>query len=313
MMRKRTLILAAALLAAFVAVPAYAYGPSLNNPYASETGVPLTVHVDGRYVATDVDPYVSNGRTYLPLRAAAESMGAAVVWDNASRSATVSKDGTVIRCTVGSTVFTVNGTSRYNDAAPQIVSGRTMLPIRPIAEALGGTLAWDGYTASVTIDTPAADAPAPSLPSDVPYQVRWLVEKYYVPADSNGNGSWYYQDTTGRSIYSRTYLFISEMVSGTRQAVKVGYRAENGMVSDIGADSFTTTKSGNALQIKDGWPPFYWHGAGIGGGPTFNLEDYVYNGANLQQIGYQTYFNNGVSTPTKYGPYKYTNQTWLAM
>ncbi|MEE0547506.1 MAG: hypothetical protein UC390_07200 [Peptococcaceae bacterium] len=165
----------------------------------------------------------------------------------------------------------------------------------------------------MTIDTPAADAPAPSLPSDVPYQVRWLVEKYYVPADSNGNGSWYYQDTTGRSIYSRTYLFISEMVSGTRQAVKVGYRAENGMVSDIGADSFTTTKSGNALQIKDGWPPFYWHGAGIGGGPTFNLEDYVYNGANLQQIGYQTYFNNGVSTPTKYGPYKYTNQTWLAM
>ena len=218
-MKKKILLIAAALLAAFVAVPAYAYGPSLNNPYAGETGVPLTVHVDGRYVATDVDPYVSNGRTYLPLRAAAESMGAAVTWDNNTRSATVSKDGTVIRCSVGNTVFTVNGVSRYNDAAPQIVGGRTMLPIRPIAEALGGSLAWDGTTASVTIDTPAADAPAPSLPSDVPYQVRWLVEKYYVPADSNGNGSWYYQDTSGRSIYSRTYLFISEMASGTRQSV----------------------------------------------------------------------------------------------
>ena len=96
-MKKKILLIAAALLAAFVAVPAYAYGPSLNNPYAGETGVPLTVHVDGRYVATDVDPYVSNGRTYLPLRAAAESMGAAVTWDNNTRSATVSKDGTVIR------------------------------------------------------------------------------------------------------------------------------------------------------------------------------------------------------------------------
>lgn len=312
-MKKRILLIAAALLAAFVAVPAYAYGPSLNNPYAGETGVPLTVHVDGRYVATDVDPYVSNGRTYLPLRAAAESMGAAVTWDNNTRSATVSKDGTVIRCSVGSTVFTVNGVSRYNDAAPQIVGGRTMLPIRPIAEALGGSLAWDGTTASVTIDTPAADAPAPSLPSDVPYQVRWLVEKYYVPADSNGNGSWYYQDTSGRSIYSHTYLFISEMAGGTRQTVKVGYSAYAGTVSGIGVDSFTTTKRGNAIQIKDDWTPLYWHGAGIGGGPTFNLEDYVYNGANLQQIGYQTYFNNGVSTPTKYGPYKYTGQTWLAM
>lgn len=312
-MKKKILLIAAALLAAFVAVPAYAYGPSLNNPYAGETGVPLTVHVDGRYVATDVDPYVSNGRTYLPLRAAAESMGAAVTWDNNTRSATVSKDGIVIRCTVGSTVFTVNGVSRYNDAAPQIVGGRTMLPIRPIAEALGGSLAWDGYTASVTIDTPAADAPAPSLPSDVPYQVRWLVEKYYVPADSNGNGSWYYLNPSGMGHYTHTYLFVSEMAGGTRQAVKVGCNAYGGTVNAIGVDSFTTTKRGNAIQIKDDWTPLYWHGAGIGGGPTFNLEDYVYNGANLQQIGYQTYFNNGVSTPTKYGSYKYTSQTWLAM
>ncbi len=312
-MKKRILLVAAALLAAFVAVPAYAYGPSLNNPYAGETGVPLTVHVDGRYVATDVDPYVSNGRTCLPLRAAAESMGAAVTWDNNTRSATVSKDGTVIRYTVGSTVFTVNGVSRYNDAAPQIVGGRTMLPIRPIAEALGGSLAWDGTTASVTIDTPAADAPAPSLPSDVPYHVRWLVEKYYVPADSNGNGSWYYLNPTGMGHYTHTYLFVSEMAGGSRQAVKVGCNAYGGTVNAIGVDSFTTTKRGNAIQIKDDWTPLYWHGAGIGGGPTFNLEDYVYNGANLQQIGYQTYFNNGVSTPTKYGSYKYTGQTWLAM
>lgn len=311
-MKARYLLFAVTLVSALVIGPAYAYGPSIDNPYAGETGVPLTVHVDGKYVATDVDPYISNGRTYLPLRAAVESMGASVVWDSGSRSATVTKGGTVIRCTVGSTAFTVNGATQYNDAAPQIVDGRTMLPIRPIAEALGGTLSWDGYTASVTIDTPAADAPAPVLPSNAPEKVRWLVEKYYVSADGNGNGSWYYRDTNERARYDLTYLFISEMANGTHQAVKVGYREDGGRISGIGVDSFSATMSGNGFQIKDDWTPLYWNGMGIGGGPTFDLEDYVYSGQNIRQVGYQTYFNSGYGSPTKYGSYQYTGQDWSA-
>lgn len=298
-------------------MPAYAYGPSINNPYASESGVPLTVHVDGKYVSTDVDPYIANDRTYLPLRAAAESMGASVEWDGATRSITVTKDSTVIRCSVGSAAFTVNGTTRYSDAAPEIRNGRTMLPIRPIAEALGGTLQWDGHTASVTIDTPAADAPAPTLPGDIPDEVRWLVEKYYVPADGQGNGSWVCvadSDIVHPGLrYTHNYLFISEMADGTRQAVELGYWQDNGMFSGIGVDSFPVTTSGNGFQLKDGWPPFYRNGLGIGGGPTFDLEDYVYIGEDIRQIGLQTYFSNGYDAPVKYGPYEYTGQDWSAV
>lgn len=310
-MKMRHLLPAVTLAAALVAVPAYAYGPSIDNPYASETGVPLTVHVDGKYVSADVDPYITAGRTYLPLRAAAESMGAAVEWDGATRSITVTKDSTVIRCSVGSAAFTVNGTTRYSDAAPEIRDGRTMLPIRPIAEALGGHLEWDGYTASVTIDTPAADAPAPTLPNDIPSEVRWLVEKYYVPADGQSNGSWRY--TNGRGVYNVQYLFISEMADGTHRAIEVGYRIDNGTFSGIGVDSFPVTTSGNGFQIKDGWPPFYWNGMGIGGGPTFDLVDYVYSGENIRQVGFQTYFNSGYGEPTKYGSYEYTGQIWSAI
>ncbi len=296
-MKKRNLLFVLALMAALIAVPAYAYGPALNNPSATESGVPLTVHVDGKYVSTDVEPYISSGRTYLPLRAAAESMGAAVVWDNNTRSATVTKDGTVIRCTVGSTAFTVNGVTKYNDAAPQIVAGRTMLPIRPIAEALGGTLSWDGTTASVTIDTPATDLAAPTLPSDIPSEVRWLVEKYYVPADDNGNGSWQCVVPANQVRYAlrytNNYLFVSEMADGSKNAVMVGY-INTGSPS-IGVDSMEVMTTSGKLQLKDTWSPHYWHGYGINSSSMYFLVDYDYSGDNLHLSSCT--LKNSVSSP----------------
>lgn len=268
-MKKRHLLFAATLTAALFTIPAYAYGPDLNNPYASETGVPLTVHVDGSYVSTDVDPYISGGRTYLPLRAAAETMGATVSWNPSSETATITKGDTVIHCTVGNTAFTVNGKTQYNDASPQIVNGRTMLPIRPIAEALGGTLYWDSYTASVSIDTPAQDAPDPVLPSNTPNEVRWLVEKYYVPTEKCHSGSWYCIVPSEKAYhgirYTHNYLFISEMPSGKQNAIMVGYRNDGGYAS-IGVDSMEVTPIAEGYWLKDTWTPHYWHGGGIGGG-----------------------------------------------
>lgn len=279
-MKKKLIVMAFALASLLVAAPAFAYGPPLNNPYAGETGVPLTVHVDGRYVSTDVDPYLSGGRTYLPLRAAAEAMGASVRWDGGTNSAIVTKDGTSIVCTIGSGVFYVNGVANYSDAAPQNVQGRTMLPIRPIAEALGGTLEWDGYTASVSIDTPAADAPSPSLPSNIPSQVRWLVEKYYVEDDGD-NGSWMYTTWDMSQVryglrYQNNYLFISEMTNGKKNAVVVGYSEFDGM-GNVGVDSMEVTETSTGYILKDTWTPHYWHGAGIGCGPGYLMVDYTMN------------------------------------
>ena len=37
------------------------------------------------------------------------------------------------------------------DTAPQIVDGRTMVPFRGIAESLGGKVAWDEITKTVTV------------------------------------------------------------------------------------------------------------------------------------------------------------------
>ena len=44
----------------------------------------------------------------------------------------------------------VNGSKLYMDVAPEIMNGRTMVPLRAIFEALGATVHWDGSTSTVT-------------------------------------------------------------------------------------------------------------------------------------------------------------------
>lgn len=56
--------------------------------------------------------------------------------------------------TIGQREMTINGLYYYNDVAPKIVNGRTMLPIRVIAEKLGAKVEWfaDTRTVKITAD-----------------------------------------------------------------------------------------------------------------------------------------------------------------
>ena len=58
---------------------------------------------------------------------------------------------TVLKLTIGQKVAYVNGEEKTLDAAPIIKNSRTMLPVRFVAENLGGTVGWDGATSTVTI------------------------------------------------------------------------------------------------------------------------------------------------------------------
>ena len=58
---------------------------------------------------------------------------------------------TVIVLQIGKSTFTVNGSARTLDSPPIIKNSRTLLPIRAIVEALGGTIEWIPTTKSITI------------------------------------------------------------------------------------------------------------------------------------------------------------------
>jgi len=102
----------------------------------------------------DVAPYLKNGRTYLPVRFVADALGVSednIVWDPVKASVTVFKGDRIAQMTIGSNVLMVNGVELTMDAVPEITNGRTMLPVRWVAQALGATIDWDADTQTVTV------------------------------------------------------------------------------------------------------------------------------------------------------------------
>lgn len=105
----------------------------------------------------DVAPFIEANRTYLPLRYVAEAVGIPqnnISWDPTLRKVKVVKGDRTIHLTVGSTMSTINGVNSKMDAAPKIVNGRTMLPVRVVAEALGAEVYWSKAEQTIVIETP---------------------------------------------------------------------------------------------------------------------------------------------------------------
>lgn len=111
----------------------------------------VTVTVEGKPLAMPVPPVIVDGRTLVGVRAIGEAVGGYVHWDPAKRQATVSRRGDVVVLTVGQLEASVNGQSVTLDVPPQIVDDRTMVPLRFIAESLGGTVEWNGTTRTANI------------------------------------------------------------------------------------------------------------------------------------------------------------------
>ena len=121
-----------------------------------ETKIVLVVNdktavVDGNAVTNDVAPIIVNGRTYTPARFVAESLGAKVDWNEATRTVTITKGDTSIVLIVDTTTAYVNGKAVKMDASAFIADGRTFTPSRFVAEQLGANVEWDEATRSITI------------------------------------------------------------------------------------------------------------------------------------------------------------------
>lgn len=111
------------------------------------------VRFSGDYGAPFLD---SAGRTQVPFRRTLEVFGCTVSWDNPSRTAWAEKDGVQVAVPIGQPWMTVNGHRVDLDTAAQIWDNRTYLPIRPVLEAFGAYVTWDGEARQVVVTTGAA-------------------------------------------------------------------------------------------------------------------------------------------------------------
>lgn len=120
-----------------------------------------TYYVNDSLKTMDVAPIIKESRTLLPIRYVAEALGADVAWDANERKVTITFKGTTIELWIDKNSAKVNGEYKLIDATnpkvtPIIIPpGRTMLPIRFIAENLGCLVEWDATLREVKITYPA--------------------------------------------------------------------------------------------------------------------------------------------------------------
>jgi len=109
-----------------------------------QANAPWRVLINDVPLLMDVSPIVQQGRTLVPMRAIFEALGATVQWDEATSTVTASRREAVVVLVIGSRIAWVNGPSHQLDVAPVIAGGRTLVPLRFVAEALGAEVGWDG-------------------------------------------------------------------------------------------------------------------------------------------------------------------------
>ena len=131
------------------------------------------VVIDGelRHVDEDkeVQPYIKNNRTMVPLRLIAEAFGNEVGWNPEMRSVTIKGEGNEILLSIGSNAVYVNGEMRYIDVEPEITASRTFVPIRFVAEVLGKNVNWDESKRAVII-----------CPAEFPWAIENEIETVYL-------------------------------------------------------------------------------------------------------------------------------------
>ena len=107
--------------------------------------------ISGKEVKLDTPPIISSGRTLIPVRAIASSLGATVLWDEREQKITIRQGTTVIEFEIGDDSMKVNGKSAALDVPPQIINGRTVVPLRALVESLKLSIEWDDVTQTLEI------------------------------------------------------------------------------------------------------------------------------------------------------------------
>lgn len=143
---------------------------------ARAAAVQITIELDGTPLSSDVPPYITAANvTMVPVGVVSKGLGAAVEWNQSSRTATISKGGTVLKLTNGKKTALVNNASVSLSASVEIKQGRVLVPLRFVSEQLGLQVVWNQAAKHIAlysnagISVPSAPVeptvPTPAVPS----------------------------------------------------------------------------------------------------------------------------------------------------
>ncbi|MEW6572378.1 MAG: stalk domain-containing protein [Bacillota bacterium] len=177
----------------------------------------VSVLLDGLPVHFDVQPVIKNGRTLVPFRAIGEALNVAVSWDGTTSTVGATGGGDSISLQIGNVTAYHNNTPVTLDVPPQILNGRTLVPLRFFSEAFGCTVLWDAGARTAKIASPPK---------------KMTVIGFYALGDA--------QTSSWADLFGKAY---PEMGKGNTN-----------LVSDLALGWYSLDRGGNLLtQSATGW------------------------------------------------------------
>ncbi|HEX3011926.1 MAG TPA: choice-of-anchor D domain-containing protein [Syntrophomonadaceae bacterium] len=116
-------------------------------------------YVNDRLKTMNTSPIISGSRTLLPIRYVAEALGANVGWEQNDQRVTIIFKNKTLILWIGHKAAVVNGEvipidQGNSNTTPIIISGRCMLPLRFVSEALGCQVDWNANTQEIKVVYP---------------------------------------------------------------------------------------------------------------------------------------------------------------
>jgi len=167
----------------------------------------------------DVPPQLIDGRVMVPARKIFETMGAEVWWNDEAQTVTAVKDDIVIVMQIDNPVISVNGEDITLDVPPRLIDGRTLVPVRAVAEGLNAYVSWEEETQTVYISLPPPEVPPTPLPRNSPPDGSVTVISNGTEYKIKGhflNGCW--DNGNGQLIYGDGIAFFMGIASYLEEA-----------------------------------------------------------------------------------------------
>lgn len=113
--------------------------------------------IDGN--STTIKGIEVNNTNLVELKTLCEKLGISINYDSVNKTITGGKANKSFKLTIGNKGATVNGSYVTMSVAPITYNGRTMVPARVIAEAIGKAVTYDESTNTIHIGSTVASVP----------------------------------------------------------------------------------------------------------------------------------------------------------
>ncbi|TCM90680.1 copper amine oxidase-like protein [Paenibacillus sp. BK033] len=201
-------------------------------------------------------PYVSNGNTMVPVRAAAESLGASISWSDKKGTITLSGKS------FGTIAFTLNSSYAVNAKGEKIklpvqvrqAKGTVFVPARSLAALMGARLQWEPVAHTVTLtnqtstpvnldfsysftkDTEGWKGGFADLPANYNKDIYELdFARQFIPVQNNTSN--YGLKLAGHNRSDDLFMYLSKGIAGFKPNTSYNVNLKFAMYTEAGGGS----------------------------------------------------------------------------